>query len=89
MKERLEDICNLYIDIFENKQGLTFVRWADDVVCGLCEFNDGFMFNFYEIVLDIELNAPKGVILYWHSLITEHEHTAQHNYKIFLTEFCN
>lgn len=89
LKNDFEKVCNAYIRDFEQKQDITFKCYVDNIAGGLCEFKEGYFINMYEIIIDLEQNAPKGLILHWHDCITETEHLFNDNYKMYLLEFNN
>ena len=89
LKNDFEKVCAAYISDFEEKQGITFKCFTDNIAGGLCEFKEGYFINMYEIIIDLEQKAPKGLILHWHDAITETENLVNDNYKTFLLEFNN
>lgn len=89
LKNDFEKVCKAYIDDFEKKQDINFKCYVDNIAGGLCEFKEGYFINMYEIIIDLEQKAPKGLILHWHDAITETEHIVNENYKTYLLEFNN
>lgn len=89
LKNDFEKVCMAYIKDFELKQDINFTCFVDNIQGGLAEFKEGYFINMYEIIIDLEQNAPKGLILHWHDAITETEHLFNENYKTYLLEFNN
>ena len=62
--KKYEAVCDQYIKKFCNKQGLEFDGWLGGIVGGYAHFAD-FIFNFQDIVWDINTLQPKGLIIQW------------------------
>jgi len=60
-------ICNMYIKAFEKKQDIISDGWVGDEIGGLASFDCQYFFNLSDIILDLNLNQPKGFILRWKS----------------------
>ena len=58
LSKRYEEICNEYLDLFCEKHDVYYDYWVADQVGGIIEISDAF-FNFDDIRLDIDLDAPK------------------------------
>ena len=68
LNQRLETVCDEYVELFCQKQGLSFEGWFDNALGSEAKFNSGhYFFRFSEIVLDVNYDIPKGVILKWYS----------------------
>ena len=65
LKERFEKVANEYLDVFTKKQDLYCDGWIGDDVGGICGFIEQYFFTLDDMRLDIDLNAPKGLILRW------------------------
>lgn len=65
LKNQYEFVCNAYATIFCNKQDMNFEGWVGNTVGGIAYCND-FYFDFQDIVLDINFNQPKGLIVDWY-----------------------
>jgi hypothetical protein len=71
LKRQYEFACNEYAKRFCNKQEMNFEGWVRDVVGGIAYCND-FLFNFQDIVWDINSKQPKGAIIDWYYSNLEH-----------------
>ena len=89
LQSDFEKSCLAYINAFEIKQGIKFIGYVNDAIGILCEFEDNYFLNLHEVIVDLEQNAPKGLILHWHNLLTECENSVNENYKLYLLEFSN
>lgn len=58
--------CESYIDEFCHKQGLSFEGWINDIVGEIAYISD-MIFNFQDIVWDINSIQPKGLIIKWYN----------------------
>jgi len=65
LKKRYESICQDYIDVFCEKQGLEFDGWIADEIGGMASFVSDYFFTISDIVFDINNDIPVGVILNW------------------------
>lgn len=65
LKQKYEDACNEYVDIFCMKQDLANEGWVNDDIGGIALCSD-FYFNLHDIVWDINSKQPKGQILDWY-----------------------
>jgi hypothetical protein len=65
LKKQYELVCNEYIKRFCEKQEMDFEGWVGDQVGGIACCNE-FFFNFQDIVLDINLEQPKEMIIDWY-----------------------
>lgn len=65
LKNKYEDACNEYLELFCEKQEMTNDGWVADDVGGIAVCSD-FYFNLHDIVLDINTNQPKGDIVDWY-----------------------
>lgn len=64
--------CNELIKEFCKKQDFTFDGWICDEVGGHASFESFWVFVFEDIVTDLELKAPKGLIIEWTEASCEH-----------------
>jgi hypothetical protein len=72
LRQQLDDAIKQYIEAFENKQDLNF-EWAiNDDLLECLAFGDYF-FSIEQIVIDIDQDLPKGLILQWHNDRIKHE----------------
>ena len=60
-----DSVCNKYISKFCKKQELEFEGWVGDLV-GQIAYCGDFYYNFHDIVLDVNSEQPKGVIIDWY-----------------------
>ena len=67
LNQRLETVCDEYIELFCQKQGLSFEGWVGDAVGGEAQFDTAYFFKFTDIVLDLSCGKPKGLILKWYN----------------------
>jgi len=65
LKKKYESVCNEYVKIFCEKNDLEFEGWVGDIVGGVAFCSD-FVFNFHDIVWDVNSEQPKGTILNWY-----------------------
>lgn len=65
LKNTYESVCNEYVHHFCDKQEITFDGWVGDEIGGIAVCSD-FYFNLHDIILDINLNQPKGQIINWY-----------------------
>ena len=65
LKNKYENVISEYIDIFSEKQGLELEHWVGNDIGGIACFSDVFLFNFSDIVFDINTNQKKGLIIKW------------------------
>lgn len=65
LKKRYESVVSEYIKQFCDKQGLLFDGWVGDVIGGVAWFECGLMFNFNDIVWDINSDQPMNKIIDW------------------------
>lgn len=65
LQERYESICSEYIQEFCKKQEMDFEGWVGNTIGGIAVCND-FFFSYQDIVLDINSNQPKGLIVDWY-----------------------
>lgn len=81
LKEAYHKAVEGYIEAFMKKQGLQCNEWVGGNIGGVIECGDMF-FNFDDIVIDIDNNVPKEVIIewYWYSLgVDEHKRRINYN----------
>ncbi len=64
IKERLDNCIDLYTDLFCEKQEVYADGWIGDIKGGVNCFSDAFL-SFEDIRVDLELDAPKGMIFDW------------------------
>jgi hypothetical protein len=64
LKEKYTAVCNEYLGVFQKKQSIVFDGWIGDEIGGICCFGDYFI-NFSDVVLDIDSEQPKELILKW------------------------
>lgn len=64
IKERLDNCIDLYTDLFCQKQEVYAEGWIGDIKGGINCFSDAFL-SFDDIRIDLELDAPKGMIFDW------------------------
>lgn len=65
LSKEYKRVCEDYVKIFCNKQDMDFDGWASDVVGEIAWCND-FCFNLHDIVIDINTDQPKGLIVEWY-----------------------
>ena len=65
LKKQYESICNEYVTQFCIKQDIEFEGWVNYDVGSVACCGD-FIFNFRDIVWDINSNQPKGNIANWY-----------------------
>lgn len=66
------EACNELVKEFCKKQDFTFDDWIGDEVGGHASFDSYWVFVFGDIVTDLELKAPKGLIKKWVEASCEH-----------------
>ena len=64
VRAEYELVCDKYIELFSEKQGLEYEFWVGDTVGEVAYFPD-YWFNFSDIVLDINNYVPEGLITEW------------------------
>jgi len=67
LNKKYEFVCNEYIRKFCNKQEIDFDEWIGDEIGGIASFCSQYFFNLADIILDLNTNQPKGIILDWQS----------------------
>lgn len=67
-----KDVCNEYVRLFCKKQGLDFDGWVGNEVGGIAAFSSQYFFGINDIVLDIDTDQKKYLILEWQSDVVEH-----------------
>lgn len=65
LRERYEYVCNEYVELFCQKQDMSFEHWVGNEVGGILVCSD-FFFSFSDIVLDINTKQKKGEIIKWY-----------------------
>jgi len=65
LKQQYKEIVTKYIDIFCEKQEVCFEYWIANQIGGIACFGDVLIFNFTDIVYDINTNQPKHLIIDW------------------------
>lgn len=65
LKQRFENACNEYVDIFCEKQGLKNEGWVNDEV-GEIICCSSYFFSLRDIRHDIDTNQPKDHIFDWY-----------------------
>lgn len=65
LKAKYEATCMEWVQLFCEKQDLEFSYWVADEVGGIACFIDEYFFNMSDIILDLNSNQPKGLILRW------------------------
>jgi hypothetical protein len=65
IKGRLDNCINLYTDLFCQKQEVYADGWIGEIKGGINCFADAFL-SFEDIRVDLELDAPKGLIFQWY-----------------------
>jgi hypothetical protein len=73
IQKEYEKVVNEYIKLFAEKQGIEFFGWVGDIVGGIADFGDVYIFNFQDIVWDINSEQPTGLILQWNYDCIENE----------------
>jgi len=68
-----ETICNKYVKLFCNKQGIEDYFWLGDKVGEIACFNEQYYFNLSDIILDLNSKAKKGLIIQWQEDSIENE----------------
>lgn len=76
-----EYTCNELVKMFCKKQDMQFLGWVGNKVGGIAECND-FYFNIDDIVLDLNSNQRKGIIINWYydNLEFENKHINYYSY---------
>lgn len=71
MIEKYENICNEIVNEFLKKQNIpdAEIHWVADLI-GEIVFVNHYYFNFSDIIKDLKLNAPIGLIFKWHDSAT-------------------
>lgn len=64
IKERLDNCIDLYTDLFCKKQEVFADGWIGEIKGGINCFADAYL-SFEDIRIDLELDAPKGLIFEW------------------------
>lgn len=77
-----EKAVQAYIDAFCDKYGTYLEYWVANEIGGICYIRARF-FNFHDIKLDIDLNAPENTILDWYDWSIEDKKN-KINYKSWL-----
>jgi hypothetical protein len=65
LKKQYEDVVAKYILFFCEKQDLEFEFWVGNKIGETASFGDVFYINFNDIILDINTNQKKGLIIKW------------------------
>ena len=65
IKALYEDVCMQYVQLFCKKHELEFDYWTANEV-GTIAFMGDYVFNFQDIITDIEKNAPENEIIEWY-----------------------
>ena len=65
LKIELNLIIDIYTDLFCQKQEVYADGWIGEIKGGINCFADAFL-SFDDIRTDLELDAPKGLILAWY-----------------------
>jgi len=65
LNKRFEKIVNEYIAEFCKKQDVELEYWVAEDIGGICSIGDMFL-TFDNIRLDIDKEAPKGLITEWY-----------------------
>lgn len=65
LKKIYDDVCNEYVRLFCKKQELDFNGWIGNDVGGIAEFANEYFFNITDIIIDIDTNQKKELILDW------------------------
>jgi len=60
-----ESTCNRYVQIFCEKQDMSFEGWVGNQIGGVVCCSDMY-FNIDDIVTDVNLKQPKGQIVDWY-----------------------
>jgi len=60
-----ENNCNNLVQIFAEKQGLSFEYWIADIIGEIAVFNDVYFINFTDIYTDLKTEQEKGFIIKW------------------------
>lgn len=64
--------CNNIVEAFAKKQGMEDWYWIADRVGQVVDFFGQYCFGMEEIIIDLETNQKKGVILNWHDETVDH-----------------
>lgn len=65
LKKQYEDACLNYVHKFCNRQDMDFEHWVGDEIGGVAACSDMF-FNFSDIILDVNTQQGKGLIVDWY-----------------------
>jgi hypothetical protein len=82
--------CNELVKAFCKKQDFTFDGWVADEVGEHASFESYWVFHCHDIVTDLELKAPKGLIKKWVEAACEHNEDKEYkdwktiNYKSYI-----
>jgi hypothetical protein len=81
LKERLDNCFDLYTDLFCKKQDVYADGWIGEIKGGINCFADAFL-SFDDIRLDLDLEAPKGMIFawYWDNMENQADAINYHSY---------
>ena len=71
LKQAYENACNMYVEVFCKKQEMYFDGWIGHIVGEMGCFGDYYL-SIQDIILDIQTNQKKGLILDWHNDGVEH-----------------
>ena len=77
--------CNLIVEAFAKKQGLTFDGWVGDDIGVMASFDDEYFFPMENMVHDLKTGQPKGLITKWQDhAVEKHLKTGKSiNYKSY------
>ena len=84
LQARYKAVCRAYIKEFCDKQDLYFEYAVLDDLGGMLCFSNEYFINFDNIRLDIDEDAPKGLILDWHEKSLKHYEKKNINYYSYL-----
>ena len=67
LKKEYETIVDKYLKVFCEKQDLEIDYWVGDKVGEIVFFTADYFFNFTDILIDIDSDCKKGLILEWYN----------------------
>ena len=81
-RKKLDKAIKVYVKAFCKKQDMEFRYWVADQTGGVAAIADHF-FDFQDILLDIDTQQPKGLILKWYDAHMNAIHSGKEsfNYK--------
>ena len=72
LKDPLKAAIQSYIDTFANKHELQFYGFVSDDNIGIAVFNEHYFINISDVIFDVDMEQPKGLIKEWYQERLEH-----------------